>query len=85
MSRTKAAASAAAYALSVLLRNPCQFLSNAPTGFEFCRIRNCLSQMYQKDITADEKKELDEALQREVRCSKPEWIGFALLVCELKR
>ena len=33
------------------------------------RIRDCLSQMYQKDITAEEKQELDEALQREV-CTK---------------
>lgn len=30
------------------------------------RIRDCLSQMYGKDITAEEKQELDEALQREV-------------------
>jgi hypothetical protein len=33
-----------------------------------CRIRNCLRQLYAKDITADDKQELDEALQREV-CS----------------
>lgn len=33
------------------------------------RIRNCLSQMYQKDITADEKKEWDEALQREIQAA----------------
>ena len=31
-----------------------------------CRIRNCLSQLYAKDITPDDKQELDEALQREV-------------------
>jgi phosphoenolpyruvate carboxylase len=31
-----------------------------------CRIRNCLTQLYAKDITPDEKQELDEALQREV-------------------
>jgi hypothetical protein len=31
-----------------------------------CRIRNCLRQLYAKDITADDKQELDEALQREV-------------------
>lgn len=30
------------------------------------RIRDCLSQMYKKDITAEEKQELDEALSREV-------------------
>lgn len=30
------------------------------------RIRSCLSQMHQKDVTPDEKQELDEALQREV-------------------
>ncbi|XP_072984321.1 phosphoenolpyruvate carboxylase 1 isoform X3 [Typha latifolia] len=29
------------------------------------RIRNCLTQLYAKDITSDEKQELDEALQRE--------------------
>jgi hypothetical protein len=33
-----------------------------------CRIRNCLTQLYAKDITPDEKQELDEALQREVIC-----------------
>jgi phosphoenolpyruvate carboxylase len=31
-----------------------------------CRIRDCLKQLYAKDITADDKQELDEALQREV-------------------
>jgi len=31
------------------------------------RIRNCLRQLYAKDITADDKQELDEALQREVK------------------
>jgi len=30
------------------------------------RIRNCLVQLYSKDITPDDKQELDEALQREV-------------------
>jgi len=30
------------------------------------RIRNCLTQLYAKDITPDDKQELDEALQREV-------------------
>ncbi|XP_028109421.1 phosphoenolpyruvate carboxylase, housekeeping isozyme-like [Camellia sinensis] len=29
------------------------------------RIRNCLTQLYAKDITPDDKQELDEALQRE--------------------
>lgn len=33
------------------------------------RIRSCLSQMYQKDITDDEKHELDEALQREIQAA----------------
>lgn len=33
------------------------------------RIRNCLSQLYQKDITPDEKQELDEALQREIHAA----------------
>lgn len=31
-----------------------------------CRIRDCLTQLYAKDITPDDKHELDEALQREV-------------------
>lgn len=30
------------------------------------RIRDCLAQLYAKDITPDDKQELDEALQREV-------------------
>lgn len=30
------------------------------------RIRDCLTQLYAKDITTDDKQELDEALQREV-------------------
>jgi phosphoenolpyruvate carboxylase len=30
------------------------------------RIRNCLAQLNEKDITPDDKQELDEALQREV-------------------
>lgn len=30
------------------------------------RIRNCLTQLNAKDITPDDKQELDEALQREV-------------------
>eukprot|EP00249_Psilotum_nudum_P025002 c29345_g2_i1 orf=1-2079(-) len=33
------------------------------------RIRNCLTQLYQKDITLDEKQELDEALQREIQAA----------------
>ena len=33
------------------------------------RIRNCLAQLYAKDITPDDKQELDEALQREVTIS----------------
>lgn len=34
--------------------------------FLLFRIRNCLSQLYAKDITPDDKEELDEALEREV-------------------
>lgn len=30
------------------------------------RIRNCLQQLNEKDVTPDDKQELDEALQREV-------------------
>jgi len=33
------------------------------------RIRDCLSQMYQDDITPEEKEELDEALQREIQAA----------------
>ncbi|KAK7272581.1 hypothetical protein RJT34_29275 [Clitoria ternatea] len=33
------------------------------------RIRNCLSQLYAKDITPDDKQELDEALQREIQAA----------------
>ncbi|KAG0558515.1 hypothetical protein M758_10G031500 [Ceratodon purpureus] len=33
------------------------------------RIRSCLSQMYQKDVLPDEKKELDEGLQREIQAA----------------
>lgn len=33
------------------------------------RIRSCLSQLYQKDITPDEKQEYDEALQREIHAA----------------
>jgi len=35
-------------------------------SFLLFRIRNCLAQLYAKDITPDDKQELDEALQREV-------------------
>ncbi len=50
------------------------------------RIRSCLSQLHQTDITSDERQELDEALHREVGdhlilCLA--WLGFcfALLAC----
>ncbi|KAJ3692147.1 hypothetical protein LUZ60_012497 [Juncus effusus] len=33
------------------------------------RIRTCLRQLYAKEITADEKQELDEALQREIQAA----------------
>lgn len=35
-------------------------------NFHCFRIRNCLTQLNAKDITPDDKQELDEALQREV-------------------
>lgn len=35
-------------------------------SFPRLRIRDCLTQLYAKDITPDDKQELDEALQREV-------------------
>lgn len=37
---------------------------------KFGRIRDCLTQLYAKDITPDDKQELDEALQREVCTNK---------------
>ncbi|KAJ0244731.1 Phosphoenolpyruvate carboxylase 3 [Hirschfeldia incana] len=33
------------------------------------RIRDCLSQLYAKDITPDDKQELDESLQREIQAA----------------
>ncbi|KAM1114188.1 hypothetical protein ACFX15_046124 [Malus domestica] len=33
------------------------------------RVRNCLTQLYAKDITPDDKHELDEALQREIQAA----------------
>ncbi|GMI96112.1 hypothetical protein HRI_003280500 [Hibiscus trionum] len=33
------------------------------------RIRDCLAQLYAKDITPDDKQELDEALQREIQAT----------------
>ncbi|KAL5081537.1 hypothetical protein RYX36_009958 [Vicia faba] len=33
------------------------------------RIRNCLSHLYAKDITPDDKQELDESLQREIQAA----------------
>ena len=39
-----------------------------PLSLRF-RIRDCLAQLYAKDITPDDKQELDEALQREVNIS----------------
>ncbi|XP_025678630.1 phosphoenolpyruvate carboxylase 2-like [Arachis hypogaea] len=33
------------------------------------RIRNCLSQLYAKDITLDDKQELDEALQPKIQAA----------------
>ncbi|KAL0306578.1 UNVERIFIED_CONTAM: Phosphoenolpyruvate carboxylase [Sesamum radiatum] len=33
------------------------------------RIRNCLTKLYAKDITPDDKQELDEALQREIQAA----------------
>ncbi|RLM61216.1 hypothetical protein C2845_PM14G08810 [Panicum miliaceum] len=33
------------------------------------RVRNCLVQLYSKDITPDDKQELDEALQREIQAA----------------
>ncbi|XP_028092805.1 phosphoenolpyruvate carboxylase-like isoform X2 [Camellia sinensis] len=33
------------------------------------RIQNCLTQLYAKDITSDDKQELDEALQREIQAA----------------
>ena len=41
----------------------------------YFRIRDCLTQLYAKDITPDDKQELDEALQREV-CKCQLWNSF---------
>lgn len=49
--------------------------------FHIFRIRNCLSQLYAKDITPDDKQELDEALQREVsRCQCYAFLSFLFQV-----
>jgi len=45
----------------------------------FFRIRDCLAQLYAKDITPDDKQELDEALQREV---KSYWILHIYMILE---
>ncbi|KAG5552033.1 hypothetical protein RHGRI_010201 [Rhododendron griersonianum] len=37
--------------------------------FYLSRICNCLTQLYAKDITPDDKQELDEALQREIQAA----------------
>lgn len=52
----------------VLLENGLVFLltSSFSCLSQIFRIRNCLAQLYAKDITPDDKQELDEALQREV-------------------
>ena len=51
-----------------------------------CRIRSCLSQMHQKDVTPDEKQELDEALQREVYPwnESPLYTNYGLSLIECK-
>ncbi|KAM7271469.1 hypothetical protein ACFE04_030683 [Oxalis oulophora] len=36
---------------------------------KFGRIRNCLTHLYAKDITPDDKQELDEGLQREIQAA----------------
>jgi hypothetical protein len=49
------------------------------------RIRSCLSQLHQSDITSDERQELDEALHREVGdhlILGLAWLGLAFaLLC----
>lgn len=49
---------------------PTRFVAQILIAFLSCvhmsRIRNCLTQLYAKDITPDDKQEIDEALQREV-------------------
>lgn len=44
----------------------CVYLMDFFWFFPHLRIRDCLTQLYAKDITPDDKQELDEALQREV-------------------
>jgi phosphoenolpyruvate carboxylase len=43
-------------------------ISNLLSWYHICSIRTCLSELYAPGITPDEKRELDEALQREVYC-----------------
>lgn len=50
------------FLLKDFVTNICFFLK-FPYAY---RIRDCLAQLYTKDITPDDKQELDEALQREV-------------------
>ncbi|RWW18907.1 hypothetical protein GW17_00017075 [Ensete ventricosum] len=52
------------------------------------RIRNCLTQLYAKDITPDDKQELDESLQRELsmwRCNAELRIRADELHCSSKK
>lgn len=44
------------------------------------RIRNCLTQLYAKDITPDDKQELDEALQREVNIKTPRILLYVVQI-----
>ncbi|CAN6201396.1 unnamed protein product [Urochloa humidicola] len=52
----------------VLTAHPTQSLRRSLLK-KHTRIRNCLTQLYAKDITEDDKKELDEALQREIQAA----------------
>ncbi|TVU16914.1 hypothetical protein EJB05_32917 [Eragrostis curvula] len=52
----------------VLTAHPTQSLRRSLLQ-KHTKIRNCLTQLYAKDITEDEKKELDEALQAEIQAA----------------
>ncbi|CAN6920529.1 unnamed protein product [Brassica oleracea] len=50
------------YIFLVLTAHPTQSMKHG-------RIRDCLAQLYTKDITPDDKQELDESLQREIQAA----------------
>ena len=53
----------------------------SPLLFLLLRIRNCLAQLYAKDITPDDKQELDEDLQREVNICMT-WLNIDMFLVQ---